>query len=183
MKNVRFALFQTAIGHCAIAWGERGIVCVQLPESDDERTRARVRRRLAGAVEAEPTPEVRSAIDEIVALLEGERRPLTSIELDMDKVPPFERIVYEIARTIPPGDVLTYGEIAKRLGDQTAAQAVGQALGRNPFAIVVPCHRVVGAGDKLGGFSASGGVKTKQRILAIERSPAAGTPDLFDQRR
>lgn len=182
METVSFTLFDTAIGRCAIAWNARGIVCVQLPEADDAKTRARIRRRFAGAQEAAPGAEAAGAIAAIVALLEGERRGLDSIALDMTNVGAFERRVYEIARTIPPGQVLTYGDIAKRLGDPGAAQAVGQALGKNPFAIIVPCHRVVGAGTNLGGFSANGGVKTKRRMLAIEHSPAAGTPDLFEAR-
>ncbi len=100
--------------------------------------------------------------------------------LDLEQVPPFHRRVYEVARTIPPGSTLTYGEIASRLGEPRLARDVGQALGRNPFAIVVPCHRVVAAGGKTGGFSAGGGVRTKLRMLAIEGAPAAGTIPLFD---
>jgi methylated-DNA-[protein]-cysteine S-methyltransferase len=180
MTMTQFALFDTAIGGCAIVWGDRGIVGLQLPSADETSTIARVRRRYRGAELGSPPPDVRKAIEAIVALLNGERRDLTAIRLDMERVPQFERGVYEIARTIPPGDVTTYGEIAKRLGDPTLAQAVGAALGQNPFPIVVPCHRVVAAGSKLGGFSAPGGAKTKQRMLAIEGSPAAGTPDLFD---
>ena len=182
METAKFTLFDTAIGRCAIAWNARGIVCVQLPEADDAKTRARIRRRFANALEAAPAAEIERAIAAIVALLEGKRRGLDDIALDMTNVGAFERRVYEIARTIPPGEVLTYGDIAKRLGDPGAAQAVGQALGKNPFAIVVPCHRVVGAGDSLGGFSAGGGTRTKRRMLAIERSPAAGTADLFEAR-
>ena len=86
----------------------------------------------------------------------------------MERVPDFHRRVYQVARTIPPGKTLTYGDVARRLGDPGAAQAVGQALGRNPFAIIVPCHRVVAAGGRIGGFSANGGAATKRRILAIE---------------
>jgi methylated-DNA-[protein]-cysteine S-methyltransferase len=180
MTTNRFTLFDTAIGSCAIVWGDRGVVGLQLPSADETATIARVRRRYRDVERGDPTADVRQAIEAIVALLEGERRDLSAIRLDMDRVPQFERTVYEIARTIPPGEVITYGEIAKRLGDPTAAQAVGVALGQNPFPIVVPCHRVVGAGTKLGGFSAPGGAKTKRRMLAIEGSPAAGTPDLFD---
>ena len=86
----------------------------------------------------------------------------------MDGVPEFHRRVYEAARAIPPGNTLSYGDIAKRVGAPGAARAVGQALGRNPFPIVVPCHRVLAAGGKIGGFSAQGGVATKRRMLAIE---------------
>ncbi|HEY7459255.1 MAG TPA: methylated-DNA--[protein]-cysteine S-methyltransferase [Xanthobacteraceae bacterium] len=180
MPSIHFATFDTAIGPCGIAWGERGVVGVQLPGKDKAATRARLRRRHPGAAESEPPLSVRQAIDEIVALLRGERRDLCAIRLDMEHVQPFERRVYELARAIPPGQITTYGELAKRLGDPSAAQAVGAAMGRNPFPIVVPCHRVVGAGTRLGGFSAPGGVKTKRRMLAIEGSPAAGTPDLFE---
>jgi methylated-DNA-[protein]-cysteine S-methyltransferase len=88
----------------------------------------------------------------------------------MDAVEPFEQRVYEVARTIPAGQTLTYGQIATRLGDRLLARDVGQALGRNQFPIVVPCHRVLAASGKLGGFSAPGGVATKQRLLEIEQA-------------
>jgi methylated-DNA-[protein]-cysteine S-methyltransferase len=119
---------------------------------------------------------VARAIDEIVALLEGEPRDLTGVMLDMEHLPEFNRRVYAVARTVAPGETITYGEIAERIGERGAAQAVGQALGRNPFPIVVPCHRVLAAGGGMGGFSARGGVATKRRMLAIE---GAGTPTLF----
>jgi methylated-DNA-[protein]-cysteine S-methyltransferase len=119
------------------------------------------------------------AIDGIVALLGGEPADLTAVPLDMERLPAFQRAVYEIARTIPPGDTLTYGEIAARLGDPGTARAVGQALGSNPFPIVVPCHRVLAAGGRLGGFSAHGGTATKLRLLTLERARAV-TPSLFD---
>jgi methylated-DNA-[protein]-cysteine S-methyltransferase len=180
MGSTNYTLFDTAIGCCGIVWGDRGVVGVALPEKDETATRARLRRRHPGAEQADPPPSVSRAIGEIIALLRGERRDLSAIELDMERVQPFARSVYELARAIPPGQVTTYGDIARRLGDSRAAQAVGEALGRNPFPIVVPCHRVVGAGTKLGGFSAPGGIRTKRRMLAIEGSPAAGTPDLFD---
>jgi methylated-DNA-[protein]-cysteine S-methyltransferase len=114
-----------------------------------------------------------------MALLRGEARDLSAIALDMDGLPSFQRRVYEAARAIPPGETLSYGEVAARLGAPGSARAVGQALGRNPFAIVVPCHRVLAAGGKAGGFSANGGVATKLRLLALEgaragaRSPRA----------
>lgn len=165
-----FTLFDTALGTCGILWGERGIVGVQLPESGDRETRARLLRRSPGARQVAPPPDVRRAIDGIVALLRGERRDLSSVVLDMDALPTFHRRVYEAARTIPPGATRTYGELATSLGEPGAARAVGQALGQNPFPIVVPCHRVVAANGKTGGFSAKGGVTTKLRLLAIEMS-------------
>jgi len=115
-----------------------------------------------------PPTEVQCAIDAILSLLDGEATDLSFITLDMDGVPDFHRRVYGVARTIQPGSTMTYGDIAARLGDPGAARAVGQALGRNPFVLVVPCHRVLAARGKTGGFSATGGTSTKLTLLAIE---------------
>jgi methylated-DNA-[protein]-cysteine S-methyltransferase len=108
-----------------------------------------------------------------MALLTGERCDLSGAVLDMAGIQPFRRQVYAIARTIPAGGTLSYGEIADRLGDRSAAREVGEAMGANPFPLIVPCHRVLAAGGKLGGFSARGGVATKQRLLSIERANVA----------
>jgi methylated-DNA-[protein]-cysteine S-methyltransferase len=174
------ALFDTPIGRCGIAWGPRGIRGVQLPERRDDETRARLLRQFPGAREVAPPADVQRTIDEIVALLHGEASDLSTVRLDLVRLPPFHRRVYNVARTIPPGETLTYGEIAARLGDRGAARAVGQALGGNPFPIVVPCHRVLAAGGKPGGFSANGGVRTKRRLLAIEGAPLNRGLGLFD---
>jgi O-6-methylguanine DNA methyltransferase len=172
-----FTFFDTPIGRCAVGWGERGIVAIQLPEARPAETRARLLMRLPGARETPPPPEVEKALEGIQSLMRGEASDLASVVLDMNGIPPFHRRVYEMARTVPPGDTLSYGEVASRLGVPGSARAVGQALGRNPFPIVVPCHRVLAAGGKLGGFSANGGVSTKLRMLAIEgaRAGAVGT--------
>lgn len=178
-----FALFGTPIGHCGIAWGERGLTGVQLPEADETQTRARMQRRFPDCVESLPPPPVQGAISDLVALLRGEPNDpvnLSNIELDMETVPLFCRRVYAVARAILPGTTLTYGEIAHRIGEPRSAQAVGQALGHNPFAPVVPCHRVLAAGGRSGGFSANGGVATKLRLLQIERTRFNG-PGLFDE--
>ena len=180
MTTLGFALFETAIGRCGIAWSGRGVVGVQLPEGREVATRARLLARFPGAREDQPPHDVQRARDRIVALLRGEPSDLSAIALDMDRVPAFHRRVYEIARTIPPGATLSYGAIAARLGTPGSARAVGQALGRNPFAIVVPCHRVLAAGGKPGGFSANGGIKTKLKMLAIEGAYVNHTPSLFD---
>ncbi len=180
MKTSGFTLFDTAIGLCGVAWGERGISGVQLPEASDRQTRARLARRFPGAVETAPPAQVQRAIEGILALLGGERRDLSSVALDFDGVPDFHRRVYEVARSIAPGETLTYGEVASRLGDPAQARAVGQALAQNPFAIVVPCHRVLAAGGGTGGFSAPGGVATKVRLLAIEGVTIRHQRDLFD---
>ena len=172
-----FALFDTAIGRCGVAWGGRGIAGVQLPEGGERETLARMLRRFPAAGEATPPPEVRQVIDRIVALLRGKASDLSTVRLDMDEVPVFHRRVYDAARAIPQGMTLSYGEIATRVGAPGAARAVGQALGRNPFPIVVPCHRVLAAGGKIGGFSAQGGIATKRRMLAIEGAQLdAGAP-------
>jgi methylated-DNA-[protein]-cysteine S-methyltransferase len=177
-----FAVFATAIGPCAIGWSEGGVTIVQLPEGDEGAARARMQRRGAGLREIAPPTEIARAIAAISALLAGEAVDLSFVRLDMEQTPPFERSVYERARTIPPGQTRTYGELARDLGGPPgSARAVGQALGRNPFAIVVPCHRVLAAGGALGGFSARGGVKTKQRLLAIEGAKTGHTPGLFDE--
>ena len=175
-----FALFDTAIGRCGVAWGGRGIAGVQLPEAGERETRARMLRRFPAAGEAAPPLEVQRVVDRIVALLRGEVNDLSTVKLDMDEVPAFHRRVYEAARVIPPGMTLSYGDIAARVGAPGAARAVGQALGRNPFPIIVPCHRVLAAGGKIGGFSAQGGVATKRRMLAIEGVQLNGTAPLFD---
>jgi methylated-DNA-[protein]-cysteine S-methyltransferase len=179
MSALGVTLFDTAIGRCGIAWGGRGIVGVQLPEAHEGATRARLLRRFPDAREDAPPPAVRRAVDAITALLRGERTDLTEVPLDMDRVPEFHRRVYEAARAIPSGSTRSYGEIATELGDPGSARAVGQALGRNPFAIVVPCHRVLAAGGRSGGFSASGGVATKLRMLAIEGARTNGQGALF----
>ncbi len=174
-----YTLFETAIDLCGLAWNERGIIGFQLPEDDRSKLCGRLAKRFPGIVEAPPPPDVQGVIADVVALLRGEARDLSTVRLDMERVPDLDRRVYEIARTIPPGRVLTYGEIASRLGVNNA-RMIGQALGRNPFAIIVPCHRVVAAGGKLGGFSATGGSMTKRRLLAIEGARRDESPTLFD---
>jgi methylated-DNA-[protein]-cysteine S-methyltransferase len=165
-----FTLFETPIGTGGIAWNERGVSGVQLPEPDAARVRARLRRRFPHAIESPPSPDIQRALEAMTALLRGEPSDLSSVHLDLDRVPAFERRVYEVARTIPAGETVSYGQIASRLGDARLAREVGQALAQNPFPIIVPCHRVIAAGGKLGGFSARGGVATKQRLLSIEQA-------------
>jgi methylated-DNA-[protein]-cysteine S-methyltransferase len=174
-----FALFETTIGRCAIVWSERGISGVQFPEGSEQATRNRLQRRFPNAREAAAPPAVRHTIAEITALLAGERRDLSDAVLDCAAVPDFNRRVYDVARAIPPGSTLSYGEVAERLGDRGLAREVAQALGQNPFPIIVPCHRVMAAGGKTGGFSAPGGVRTKLKLLSIERAQPSG-PTLFD---
>jgi methylated-DNA-[protein]-cysteine S-methyltransferase len=163
-------LFDTAIGVCALAWGTDGLRAVQLPAASEAATRKRIRALCPGAEEQVPTPEAAAARDLIVTLLAGTHVDMTGVRLDMTDVPDFHRRVFDVARTVGPGETTTYGDIAKRLGMPGVAQAVGEALGKNPFPIIVPCHRVLAKGGKTGGFSAPGGVATKLRLLAIEGS-------------
>ncbi|THD77511.1 MAG: methylated-DNA--[protein]-cysteine S-methyltransferase [Phenylobacterium sp.] len=175
----QYALFETIIGWAGVAWGDQGLVAVHLPEADREVARRSFLRRFPEAAEGEPTPAVRQAMVSIANLLTGEAVDLGHVALDLSQTPEFHARVYEIARAIPPGETLTYGQIAEQLGDKLLARDVGQALGKNPWPIVVPCHRVVAAGGKLGGFSARGGVNTKLKLLAIEGAQAAAQADLF----
>ncbi len=178
--TVQFTMFDTAIGCCGLAWGPHGIVAVQLPQPDEQQTRTRLLHRAPDAEEMAPPLAIAEAIAAMVALLGGEARDLRGIVLDLAGVPEFNQKVYAIAREIPPGATLTYGDIARRLGGVALSRDVGQALGHNPCPIVVPCHRVLAAGAKPGGFSASGGTATKLRMLAIEGAYVNHTPSLFD---
>ncbi|MES1199290.1 MAG: methylated-DNA--[protein]-cysteine S-methyltransferase [Pseudomonadota bacterium] len=175
---IRYALFDTAIGRCGITWSPRGVLGLQLPEKTHEGTRLRLLRHAPTADESEPPSTHAHAIADIQALLNGEKRSLRAVTLDMSRVPHFHALVYDAARAIPPGQTRTYGDIARTIGQRSAARAVGQALGRNPFAIIVPCHRVVGVDGRMIGFSASGGIALKLRMLEIEGWAPA--PTLFD---
>jgi len=180
MTGLAFAIFDTAIGRCGIVWGPRGIKGVQLPMGEENKTRGRISQVHGEFAEAPPPAAVRHAIDGMVELLAGQPNDLADVVLDLDGVPEFNRGVYDIARRIPPGQTLTYGDIARRLGGVERSREVGQALGHNPFPIVVPCHRVLAAGGKPGGFSSNGGVVTKLKMLAIEGALVNYTPSLFD---
>jgi methylated-DNA-[protein]-cysteine S-methyltransferase len=180
MAKLEFAIFDTPIGCCGIVWSGRGVVGVQLPEGSERATEDRVQRRYSAAREAAPSTEMRRVINDIVGLLGGEPRDFNYVEIDASGMADFNRRVYDIARNIPVGSTLSYGEVAERLGDRMLAREVGQALGENPTPIIVPCHRVLGAGGKPGGFSAPGGVDTKLRLLTIEGAQLGG-PTLFDR--
>jgi methylated-DNA-[protein]-cysteine S-methyltransferase len=180
IKALSYSFFETAIGTCGIVWSADGIAGVSLPETDEKLLRSRFAARYPKAEEGLPPPAVAEAVVRIKALLNGEPDDLTDIPLDEGEVPQFNKRVYDIARRIPPGATRTYGEIARELGDPLLAREVGQALARNPFPIIVPCHRVLAANGKTGGFSATGGVQIKFRMLAIERAKTDNAPSLFD---
>jgi len=176
---IRFAIFETSLGWAAVGWTPAGLAAVRLPQTRRDSVLAALKRRLPDACEADPPPSIAAVIADIRRLLSGGRPDFADAPLDLDGTPDFNARVYAVARSIPPGETLTYGEVAERLGDKRLAREVGQALGQNPWPIVVPCHRVTAAGGKLGGFSAPGGAATKLRLLAIEGAPAAAQGDLF----
>ncbi|UAK33677.1 methylated-DNA--[protein]-cysteine S-methyltransferase [Nocardia asteroides] len=183
-RHAAATLFDTTIGCCAIAWSSEGVIRFQLPEASPAATRARITRRRAGHPDAEileepPTDAIAETIAGIRAHLAGELDDLRWIALDTSGIPQFHRAVYAVARAIDPGHTLSYGQVADRVGAPGAAQAVGQALGRNPIPLIIPCHRVLAADHALHGFSAPGGIDTKQRLLTIERTSGFGEPTLF----
>ncbi|HEY5712917.1 MAG TPA: methylated-DNA--[protein]-cysteine S-methyltransferase [Allosphingosinicella sp.] len=179
MESVRFTLFDTPIGACAIAWGPSGILGLNLPESGRIVAMRRMQARFQGAEEGVPPPAVAGAMERIAAFLGGAEDDLADIALDDSGLGDFDRGVYRETRAIQAGSTSTYGEIAARLGDPMQARAVGQSLGRNPWPIVVPCHRVTGAHGRMGGFSAPGGRETKRKLLEIEGALAVENLPLF----
>jgi methylated-DNA-[protein]-cysteine S-methyltransferase len=174
-----YALFDTAIGRCALVWRGGLVIGAALPEETDDRARARLAKRFPGAVEADPPPFAAEAIARIVGLLDGRKDDLGDVPLDL-RGSELELAVWEATRSIPCGEVRSYGDIAREIGAPHAAQAVGVALGRNPVPIIVPCHRVLAADGRSGGFSAPGGVATKFRILEIEGAKRPGDAGLFE---
>lgn len=180
-EKTQFTLFETAIGVCGVAWDARGVVGAQLPMPNGEKTRLRMLQRFPQGEDASPPASIQRIIDDVVAMMKGEAKEFSNAPLVMDDVPEFNQRVYRIARAIPHGGTLTYGDIAKELGDLALSRMVGQAMGQNPFPPLIPCHRVLGAGGKPGGFSANGGVETKLKMLTIEKAKIAGQPpSLFD---
>lgn len=178
-ERFEFAVVPTAIGECALVWDEHGnVVGSSLPQGGADQVRGAVRARYPGVVEASPAPVERAATA-LRRLLDDGVGDLGGISLNMSAVPDFDRRVYEAVRAIPPGETRTYGQIAAQLGSAGAAQAVGRAMGRNPFPPIVPCHRVLAAGRRIGGFSARGGTRTKLRMLENE-GVHLEQPTLFD---
>lgn len=184
MSTPGFAIVPTVLGVFGAAWSEAGIIGTWMHERTAERARSQIRRAYPTAEERVPPAPIASAMAEVAALLAGEPRGLAGIELDMGAVADFERRVYEVARTIPPGETRTYGAIARTLGEEPLrARDVGQALAHNRFAPIVPCHRVVAANGQLGGYSAPGGALTKRRLLELEGAAIVAAPaqvGLFD---
>ena len=164
--------FDTALGRCAIRWSDAGITSVLLPS----------RRGMPGIAHedgADVPQFVRHAITGIVALMAGDTRDLHEVPLDERGIDDFRRAVYAATRQIAPGSTRSYGQIARAIGRPDGARDVGAALSRNPFPVIVPCHRVVAANGALTGFSAPGGLETKRRMLELEGAPGYGQQVLF----
>ena len=172
MKQAAYCIFETPLGVCGIAWDDGGAPsCVthfQLPEAGAEITKSRIARNSGGQEASTPPPRIAEIIGRVQRHLRGELQDFRDVAVDLGGAEPFSRRVYEAAREILAGQTRTYGELASILGEPNAAQAVGQALGNNPIPLIIPCHRVLAAAGKLGGFSAHGGQTTKTRLLEIE---------------
>ena len=175
VNGAGYHLFDTALGTCALLWGPRGLVSVQLPEATREALVARLAARAPDAKECDPPPWVRDLADAVRRHLAGERVSYADVTLDAARTPPFHRAVYEASRGVSAGETVTYGELAARVGNPSGARAVGQAMARNPWPVVVPCHRVLASSGRAGGFSAYGGVVTKARLLEVEKVRLAGS--------
>lgn len=173
-----YHLFPTSLGMCGVAWRDDTVIASSLPEETPEKTALKLA-RLTGAEPGDPPDAVEHAIDLVTALLDGEKVDLSTIACDFGEIDPLATKVLGATRDIPPGETSTYGTIAKRLGDIRLAQRVGQALGRNPIPIIVPCHRVLGQDGRLVGFSARGGMALKLKMLEIEGAQIGEPPGLF----
>ena len=169
-ERAHHCVFETAIGPCGVAWSARGLMAVQLPERDRAATERRLAARAHSAGAAAPPAWVAALIADITRYLAGEPVDFSAVEVDLSGLDEFRRKLYRAMRTLNWGATTTYGSLAREIGrtDPEAARDVGQAMGRNPVPIVIPCHRVLAAGNKLGGFSARGGTATKAKLLAIE---------------
>ena len=180
MAGRGYTVFDTMIGRCGIAWGDSGVIGVQLPEAREIETRRRLFRLYPEARELRPPLNVEMAIEGIVALLRGEPADLSEVILDMTGIPAFNARVYAFTRTIPRGETRSYGEVATNLRASGAVHSVAQAISRNPFMIIVPCHRVLEAGGYADKISPHGGTISKRRLLSIEGANASVSKTLFD---
>jgi len=174
---IRYAITATTLGAFGVAWTDRGIARTWLHDRTIERTGAAIRAAYPDAIETPPPAPIEAVLRDVARLLEGQRIDLGAAQLDIRGIPDFHRRVYEVARTVPAGGTITYGAIAKAMGEEPMqAREVGVALSQNPFAPIVPCHRVVAAGGQLGGYSAPGGASTKRRLLEIEGAAIVAAP-------
>jgi methylated-DNA-[protein]-cysteine S-methyltransferase len=180
MSGYGYTVFDTAIGRCGIAWGDHGVIGVQLPEAREIDTRRRLYRLYPEAREQRPPLNSEIAIEAIVALLRGDNGDLAEVALDMTGIHAFSQRVYQLTRAIPRGETRTYSEIAAAMHASGAVHSVAQAMARNPFMIIVPCHRVLEAGNYADKISPNGGVISKRRLLSIEGAHTTVSKTLFE---
>ena len=180
MAGRGYSVFDTGIGRCGIVWSDAGVVGVHLPEAREIETRRRLFQLYPEAREMRAPLNVEIAIEGMVALLRGQPADLADIVLDMNGIPPFNQRVYEITRGIPWGETRIYGEIAAQMRASGAAHSVAQAIGKNPFMLIVPCHRVLEAGGYADRISPNGGSISNRRLLSIEGALSPGSKTLFD---
>src|SRR3954453_3215949 len=180
MAGRGYCIFDTGVGGCGIAWGDLGIIGVHLPEAREIDTRRRLFQLYPEAREMRAPVNVETAIEGIAALLRGGSADLSDVTLDMTGIPAFNQRVYAFVRSIPRGETRTYGEVASHLRASGAVYSVAQAIGRNPFMIIVPCHRVLEAGNYADKISPNGGAISKRRLLSIEGTQPTASKTLFD---
>lgn len=180
MAGVAYTMFDTPVGRCGIAYGAGGVLVVQLAESREIDTRRRLLRQCPEARERSPAAEIAGIIEGLAAALAGRPWDFSDVPLDFDGIPAFDCRVYDVIRAIPRGETATFADIAKRVKSSGAVHAVGSAVRRNPFALIVPCHRVLAAAGETGGVCANGGSVTRRRLLSMEGALATSGPTLFD---
>ena len=174
---LHYVIFETVGGFCGIAWSDAGIARFQLPTKSAEATERLLRRRVPGAEPGTPTPEIVEAVAAAKRYFQGEETDFSGFTLDLGEQDSFFEKIYEAARRVGWGCTTTYGTLAKELGaGPEAARDVGEAMARNPVALIIPCHRVLAAGGKVGGFSAPGGSTAKIRMLELEGVHVAPPP-------
>ncbi|MFT0879529.1 methylated-DNA--[protein]-cysteine S-methyltransferase [Rhodopseudomonas sp. G2_2311] len=180
MARAAYTIFDTMMGRCAIAWDRGSVLAVQLAENREIDTRRRLLRLCPDARESRAEAWIEPVIDGIAAALRGEPWEFSDVALDLGGIPAFDCRVYAAVRAIPRGETLTFAEIAKQLRASGAVHAVGQAIRRNPFALIVPCHRALAAAGDTSGICANGGAITRRRLLSLEGALATSGPSLFD---
>ncbi|WP_421867624.1 methylated-DNA--[protein]-cysteine S-methyltransferase [Pararhizobium sp.] len=180
-KAQTYHVFETAAGYCGIAWNAIGITRFQLPARSAEATERNILRRVPDAERGDPTPATREVIAAVQRYFDGEIIDFSRVALDLDGQDDFFRQIYQALRAIGWGHTTTYGTLAKALGaGPQAARDVGQAMAKNPVPLIIPCHRVLAAGGKVGGFSAPGGATAKVHMLELE-GVHVGTPEPAQQ--
>ncbi len=167
--TVHYHIFETARGFCAIACNAKGVVRFRLPETNAEATEQALLRRLPDATPATPPPTIAETVSAAQHYFAGEKTDFAAVPVDLGRQSELFEKIYAAARKLGYGETTTYGAMAKQFGDDwEIAREVGQAMSKNPVPLIIPCHRVLAAGGKVGGFSAPGGAATKTMMLAME---------------